>query len=170
MKINESKSNNDKDKIKVKNVNVWYGDNHAIKNVTLPMTFKGIPKYIRIERARTIINNLGLKDFCNHYPNELSAGEQQRIAIARALANNPEIILADEPTGNLDTTTGNQIMNILSSLNDEKKTILLVTHDLSLTKYSDKYGIFFDSTRSSFKRFLSSLLSLLSSSRAISLI
>jgi putative ABC transport system ATP-binding protein len=110
----------------------------AISNVTLPMTFKGLPKYIRIERAKSILNNLGLKDLSNHYPHELSAGEQQRIAIARALANNPEIILADEPTGNLDTTAGKQIMNILSSLNDEKKTIILVTHDLSLTKYSNK--------------------------------
>ncbi len=110
----------------------------VLNNVILPMTFKGLRKSVRIERARTLLKSLGLENMISRYPSELSAGEQQRVAIARALVNNSAIILADEPTGNLDTITGEKIMNILSSLNNEGKTILLVTHDLSLLRYADK--------------------------------
>jgi putative ABC transport system ATP-binding protein len=110
----------------------------ALKNVVLPMVFLGIPRSTRNERAIALLRDLGLENRISHFPSELSAGEQQRVAIARALANNPSIILADEPTGNLDTKTGEQVMDILTSLNKEGKTIVLVTHDPSIARYSKR--------------------------------
>ena len=92
----------------------------------------------RNEKAAKLLEMVGLSHRVNHKPSELSGGEQQRVAIARSLANNPSIILADEPTGNLDTKTGKTIMELLSSINKEGKTILLVTHDPSLTKYTNR--------------------------------
>ncbi len=110
----------------------------ALENVMLPMTFQGLPKDEKIERAEEILEMVGLTNRKDHFPNELSGGERQRVAISRALANNPEVILADEPTGNLDSKTGKEIMNIFKDLNKKGKTIILVTHDLELTKYANK--------------------------------
>jgi putative ABC transport system ATP-binding protein len=110
----------------------------ALGNVALPMIFHGIPKEEREERARNLLKQVKLEHRMNHLPNELSGGERQRVAIARALANNPEVILADEPTGNLDSKTGLEIMNMLKELNKQGKTIILVTHDLNLIKYGNK--------------------------------
>jgi len=110
----------------------------ALENVMLPMTFQGLGGEEKLERAEKILEKVGLEHRKNHFPNELSGGEMQRVAIARALANNPEVILADEPTGNLDSKTGKGIMKIFTDLNKKGKTIILVTHDLDLTKYATK--------------------------------
>ena len=110
----------------------------ALENVMLPMTFQGLGGEEKLERAEEILKKVGLEHRKNHFSNELSGGEMQRVAIARALANNPEVILADEPTGNLDSKTGKEIMKIFTDLNKKGKTIILVTHDLDLTKYATK--------------------------------
>ena len=110
----------------------------ALENVMLPMTFQGLGGEEKLERAKEILKKVGLEHRKNHFSNELSGGEMQRVAIARALANNPEVILADEPTGNLDSKTGKEIMKIFTDLNKKGKTIILVTHDLDLTKYATK--------------------------------
>jgi len=103
-------------------VSAWY-------NVSLPMIYNRIPPRERKERATQLLDSVGLSQRTNHFPNQLSGGERQRVTIARALANNPEIILADEPTGNLDSKTGEGIMQIFNRLNEEGKTIILVTHE-----------------------------------------
>ena len=108
----------------------------CIENITLPMIFHDIGKEERIERAESIIKSVGLEHRRDHLPGELSGGERQRVAIGRALANDPEVILADEPTGNLDSKTGLDIMNLFVELNKKGKTIILVTHDLNLLKYA----------------------------------
>ncbi|MEK6792853.1 MAG: ABC transporter ATP-binding protein [Nanoarchaeota archaeon] len=100
----------------------------AKENVMLPMMFQKVDKADREERSEKLLKLVELEDRMNHYPNQLSGGQQQRVAIARALANDPEIILADEPTGNLDTKTGEHVMNLLTSLNEQGKTIILITH------------------------------------------
>lgn len=104
----------------------------ALENVTLPMIFQGVDKEERIKKAEKVLEKVGLKDRMDHYPNQLSGGQQQRVAIARALANNPDIILADEPTGNLDTKTGEIVIEFLQKLNKEGRTIIMVTHDPEL--------------------------------------
>lgn len=110
---------------------------NALENVMLPMIFQGAGEKERKERAKTILASFGLEKRFFHRPSELSGGEQQRVAIARALANEPDIILADEPTGNLDSVTGKQILEILTSLHKkEKKTIIVVTHDPNIANYS----------------------------------
>jgi len=112
---------------------------NALENVMLPMIFQGKSEEERQERAKFLLNSLGLKERILHRPTELSGGEQQRIAIARSLSNNPEIIVADEPTGNLDSTTGKKIMEILIDLHkNEGKTIVVVTHDPTIANYSDQ--------------------------------
>lgn len=111
---------------------------NAIKNVSLPMVFLGSSKADREQRASELLAKVGLSNWATHRPTELSGGQQQRVAIARSLSNNPAIILADEPTGNLDTKTGEQIMQILIALNKEGKTVLLVTHALSLKRFANR--------------------------------
>ena len=111
---------------------------NALENVMLPMIFQNIPKKVREKRALDLLNQVGLKKRIKHLPSELSGGEQQRIAIARALANDPEIILADEPTGNLDSKTGKEIIIILKELNKKGKTIIVVTHDNDIAKCARK--------------------------------
>ena len=109
----------------------------ALENVMLPMIFHkdGVDKK---ERAETLLKEVGLEKRMNHLPGELSGGERQRVAIARALANNPEVILADEPTGNLDSKTGKQVIEILKNLNKQGKTVIMVTHDLDMAKQASK--------------------------------
>jgi putative ABC transport system ATP-binding protein len=111
---------------------------NALKNVSLPMAFAGIPKSKREEMAMDLLEKVGLGDRLEHFPSELSSGEQQRVAIARAMANDPSILIADEPTGNLDTATGNRIMEIMAYLNEGGETIIVVTHDPSIAGRSKK--------------------------------
>ncbi|MFH1423637.1 MAG: ABC transporter ATP-binding protein [Candidatus Nealsonbacteria bacterium] len=112
---------------------------NALENVMLPMIFQGKPEEERKKRAQSLLASFGLQDRILHRPSELSGGEQQRIAIARSLANDPEIIVADEPTGNLDSTTGKKIMDILIDLHkNEGKTIVVVTHDPHIADYSNQ--------------------------------
>ncbi len=111
----------------------------ALENVVLPTIFQGVPEEERIPKATQLLEKVGLGDRIHHKPNELSGGQQQRVAIARALINDPEIILADEPTGNLDSKSGRQIMDMLTNFHKhDKKTIVLITHDIELVQYSEK--------------------------------
>ena len=111
----------------------------ALENVELPMIFKGVNKESREKRARELLKLVGIEEVADRKPMELSGGQQQRVAIARALANNPPILLCDEPTGNLDTKSGEAVMNIIKELNEkEKVTVVLVTHDPALSKYADR--------------------------------
>lgn len=117
----------------------------ALENVSLPLVFQGVSEKKRIERAKFLLSAFSLKDRFNHRPSELSGGEQQRVALARALANDPDIIVADEPTGNIDSKTGEKIMEILKELNEKKgKTLIIVTHDLRIAQYSKKIINIFD--------------------------
>ena len=104
------------------------------ENIMLPMTLQGYDLEEREERVKHLLDKMELTDRADHYPNQISGGQQQRVAIARALANNPEVILADEPTGNLDTKTGDKVMDFLKKLNKEGRTIVMVTHDPDLAK------------------------------------
>jgi putative ABC transport system ATP-binding protein len=111
----------------------------AQQNVELPMIFLGVKKSARSERARALLDKVGLGERVAHRPNELSGGERQRVAIARALANDPEIILADEPTGNLDSETGATILDLLKRLSvEEGKTMILITHDPDAAAIADR--------------------------------
>ena len=108
------------------------------ENIMLPMSLQGISNEEREARVKSIMEKMELTDRAEHYPNQISGGQQQRVAIARALANNPEVILADEPTGNLDSKTGERVMDVLKKLNKEGKTIVMVTHDHDLAyQYAD---------------------------------
>jgi len=109
----------------------------ALENVMLPMIFQGISEEKRKEKAKQLLESVNLGQRINHRPSEMSGGEQQRIAIARSLVNDPEILIADEPTGNLDSSTGKTVMEILTRLHKEqKKTIVVVTHDPNIAHYS----------------------------------
>jgi len=109
----------------------------ALENVMLPMIFQGVPEIKRKEKAKQLLESVNLGQRINHRPSEMSGGEQQRIAIARSLVNNPEIMIADEPTGNLDSSTGKTVMEILTKLHrEQKKTIVVVTHDPNIAHYS----------------------------------
>lgn len=109
----------------------------ALENVMLPMIFQGVSEDERKEKAKKLLESVNLKERINHKPTEMSGGEQQRIAIARSLVNDPEILIADEPTGNLDSTTGKMVMEILTKLHKEQnKTIIVVTHDPNIAHYS----------------------------------
>ena len=111
----------------------------ALENVSLPLVFAKVPLWKRKRIAREVMETVELSDRLRHKPNQLSGGERQRVAIARALVNDPKILLADEPTGNLDSKTGEQIMGLLTRLNKEREiTLLLVTHDLKTAGYADR--------------------------------
>ena len=111
----------------------------ALENVTLPLLFQDVfADHQKEEKAKEILKKVGLGERMSHKPPELSGGERQRVAIARALVNNPDIILADEPTGNLDSQTGKEILILLKNLHKEGKTIILITHDLSIAKHAQR--------------------------------
>lgn len=110
----------------------------ALSNVELPLVFQKIPKKERAKIARAALVSVGLEKRMKHRPPQLSGGERQRVSIARAIAGNPEVIFADEPTGNIDSKTGEQILKIISDLNKkEKKTVVVITHDESATRFAD---------------------------------
>lgn len=108
----------------------------ALHNVELPLIYAGIPSHERKERARGALIDVGLKDRMHHKPNELSGGQRQRVAIARALVTNPAIILADEPTGNLDSKTGEEIMAVMHEIHNKGNTIILVTHEEYIAEHA----------------------------------
>ena len=110
----------------------------ALENVALPLVYSGISKKDRIERAMDVLINVKLDDRSHHKPNELSGGQCQRVAIARALINNPSIILADEPTGNLDSKTSYEIMDILGKIHADGNTVILVTHEEDISKFAHR--------------------------------
>jgi putative ABC transport system ATP-binding protein len=117
----------------------------ARDNVELPLTYAGVPKRERVERAARALQTVGLGDRADHLPNQLSGGQQQRVAIARALVSDPPLLLADEPTGNLDSTTSDEIMNMLTRLNVERGiTIVLVTHEPDVATFAKRVVVFRD--------------------------
>jgi len=101
----------------------------ALDNVAMPLYYQGVKRTIRVEKAMHYLDKVGLADWSSHLPNELSGGQKQRVAIARALASDPKVLLADEPTGALDSTTSYEVMELIQGINDEGKTILVVTHE-----------------------------------------
>jgi putative ABC transport system ATP-binding protein len=110
----------------------------AIENVALPLIYSGVEKKERLERAMEVLTKVKLEDRSHHKPNELSGGQCQRVAIARALINDPSIILADEPTGNLDSKTSYEIMDILTKIHNDGNTVILVTHEEDIAKYAKR--------------------------------
>lgn len=116
----------------------------AIKNVMLPSTYRKIGKASAKNRARDLLGQVGLADRLNHKPTQLSGGEIQRVAIARSLINNPDIILADEPTGNLDSKNGEEIIDILKRFNKSGKTVVIITHDMKVAQKADRIIKIFD--------------------------
>ena len=112
--------------------------NTALNNVMLPLTYAGYDKNEALSRAKKVLDKVGLEDRVEHKPNELSGGQQQRVAIARALVNNPSIIFADEPTGNLDTKTGDEIMSLFKELHKNGQTIIVITHETDIADQTDR--------------------------------
>lgn len=121
----------------------------AVQNVELPLIYAGVPVAQRRKLAEEYLSKVELTDRIHHLPSELSGGQKQRVAIARALVNNPSIILADEPTGALDTKTGSQIMELLVELNEEGKTIIMVTHEPEIAAYAKRQIVIRDGVISS---------------------
>ncbi|MHD0318302.1 ABC transporter ATP-binding protein [Fusobacterium sp. THCT1E2] len=116
----------------------------ALENVELPLIYAGVGKKEREEKAKEVLKKVGLEDRMHHKPNELSGGQKQRVAIARALVNDPAIILADEPTGNLDSVSEREIMEIFTDFNKQGKTIIVVTHEPEVAKYVKRVLLFKD--------------------------
>lgn len=115
------------------------GTMNAIENVALPLSFRGVPKKERMKRAERMIKLVGLEKHKKHRPNQMSGGQQQRVGMARALVLNPDIVFADEPTGNLDSVTSAEMMNLMRNVvNKHKKTLVMVTHDNQLASYADR--------------------------------
>ena len=111
----------------------------ALENVMLPLIFDKVPKKERVKRATRILNDVGLGDRINHRPSEMSGGQQQRVSIARAFINNPKMVFADEPTGNLDTKTTTEMMDLITGMvRENNQTLIIVTHDLELSPYADR--------------------------------
>ena len=110
----------------------------ALHNVELPLIYSGLPADKRSERAKAALRNVDLEPRMMHKPNELSGGQRQRVAVARALVNDPSILLADEPTGNLDTATGNDIMGLFERLHQQGNTIVLVTHEHDIAQHAHR--------------------------------
>ena len=110
----------------------------ALKNVELPLIYAGVPPRERRRRAKEMLVRVGLKDRMDHLPTQLSGGQQQRVAVARALVGNPSLLLADEPTGALDQKTGAQIMELFRELNDEHRTIIMITHDMHIASHAHR--------------------------------
>jgi len=110
----------------------------ALHNVELPLVYAGVPKEKRLDRAKGALQMVDLADRMNHKPNELSGGQRQRVAVARALVMNPSILLADEPTGNLDTQTGEEIMRLFERLHEQGNTIILVTHEKDIADHAHR--------------------------------
>lgn len=112
--------------------------NTALNNVMLPLTYAGFDKNEALKKAKSVLDKVGLEDRVSHKPNELSGGQQQRVAIARALVNDPSIIFADEPTGNLDTKTGEEIMSLFKELHRNGQTIIVITHENDIADQTDR--------------------------------
>ena len=115
------------------------GTMHAVENVALPLTFQGVDKDIRLKRASRVLDLVGLKEHKKHKPTQMSGGQQQRVGVARALVVNPEIIFADEPTGNLDSNTSKEVMELMQKVvREQKQTLVMVTHDNYLASFADR--------------------------------
>ncbi|TBW30172.1 ABC transporter ATP-binding protein [Gramella sp. KN1008] len=114
------------------------GYKSALDNVALPLYYQGHSRSERIDRAMNYLEKVGLADWAHHHPNELSGGQKQRVAIARALASDPKVLLADEPTGALDTTTSYEVMDLIQEINDEGRTILVVTHEHDIAQMTKR--------------------------------
>ena len=115
------------------------GTMNAVENVALPLSFRGMPRAVRIKRAKQYLRLVGLEKFMTHMPNQMSGGQQQRVGIARALAMNPQIIFADEPTGNLDSKTTMEVLKLMQKVvREQKQTLVMVTHDNNLATYADR--------------------------------
>lgn len=112
--------------------------NSALENVMLPLVYAGVKKNLRLERAEQMLTNVGLADRIDHKPNELSGGQRQRVAVARALINNPAILLADEPTGNLDSKTSEEIMQLFSNIHKQGNTLIVVTHEEDIARHAHR--------------------------------
>jgi putative ABC transport system ATP-binding protein len=110
----------------------------ALENVALPLVFKGVDRGERTDRAAAVLERVGLGDRLDHRPNELSGGQRQRVAIARALVSDPALVLADEPTGNLDSETGEQIMDLFADIHADGNTILMVTHERHIAEHAER--------------------------------
>ena len=112
--------------------------NTALNNVMLPLTYAGFDKNEALKKAKSVLDKVGLEDRVSHKPNELSGGQEQRVAIARALVNDPSIVFADEPTGNLDTKTGEEIMSLFKELHRNGQTIIVITHENDIADQTDR--------------------------------